>query len=155
MLQHEGNTAARALADCIRYLAQRAHSRKELIDKLKKKGYGSDTIEATLSRLETLGLIDDQAFGRSCMASLARRRPEGRLKTRQRLLQKGLDDGAVEELLGELDEKALCRSAAEKKMRSLSGASETKRKKLETFLRNRGFDWHTIRETVEQLMADH
>jgi len=33
-------------------------------------------------------------------------------------------------------------------MRSLSGTPEARRKKLETFLRNRGFDWSSISETL-------
>jgi SOS response regulatory protein OraA/RecX len=38
-------------------------------------------------------------------------------------------------------------------MRTLSGTPEAKRKKLLTFLRNRGFDWHAINQALKKLGA--
>ena len=138
-----------AVRDGIRLLGLRAHGRAELSTKLKKKGFDTTTIEAAVAKLESLGLIDDRSFAAGCMESLSRKRPEGKGKARARLLQKGLSEEVVDEMLAGYDATAMCLAAAEKKMRTLSGQPETKRKKLETFLRNRGFDWQTIKETMD------
>jgi len=60
-------------------------------------------------------------------------------------------EGLADEVLNNYDATSLCEAAAEKKMRSLSGTPEIVRKKLETFLRNRGFDWSAIRQTLSKL----
>ncbi len=134
----------------IRLLGMRAHGRSELSSKLRKKGYVSTTVDAAIARLESLGLVDDRAFAAGWVESLSKRRPEGKAKARMRLLQKGIPEELTEEALREYDSPAMCCAAAEKKMRSLTGTPETKRKKLETFLRNRGFDWESIKQAVAQ-----
>jgi regulatory protein len=143
-----------ALDLAIRLLAGRAHGRAELESKLKKRGFDPEAISKALERLDQLGLTDDSAFAQSCMAGMARRRPEGRLKTRARLKQKGLPDKIIDEAISGYDQATLCRAAAEKKLRTLSGPPELQKKKLITFLKNRGFDWETIRQTLHALTGD-
>ncbi|NTW51893.1 MAG: recombination regulator RecX [Chlorobiaceae bacterium] len=140
-----------ALNQAVRLLAVRAHSRAELEGKLKGRGYEPEAILKAMERLEQLKLIDDRTFAGNCMESLARRRPEGRIKTQARLKQKGLSEEIVDEIMVGYDQLKLCTTAAEKKMRSLSGTPEAKRKKLLTFLKNRGFDWPTISQTLSKL----
>jgi len=147
-------TVQDAVRDSIKLLGPRAHSRAELVAKLRKKGFESDTIDEAILKLESLGLIDDRSFAAGCVESLARRRPEGQRMAKVRLMRKGLSEEVIEEALRNYDAPGMCLAAAEKKMRSLSGTPETKQKKLITFLRNRGFDWSTIRETVEKLTGD-
>lgn len=142
-----------ALNVALRLLSGRAHSRSELESKLKSRGIAPEAISKAMERLEELKLIDDRAFAGNCMESLAKRRPEGRIKTQARLKQKGLSEEIVDEMMGGYDQFKLCSAAAEKKMRSLSGTPEAKRKKLLTFLKNRGFDWQTISQTLSQLGA--
>jgi regulatory protein len=138
-----------ALDLAIRLLAGRSHGRAELEAKLKKKGFETGAISKALERLEELGLTDDRAFAQSCISGMARRRPEGRLKTRARLKQKGLPDNIIDEAITTCDQATLCRAAAEKKLRTLSGPPEQKKKKLISFLKNRGFDWESIREVLK------
>lgn len=143
-----------ALELAVRLLAGRAHSRHEIESKLRKKGFDTATIASVTERLDQLRLLDDHAFAGSYVAGLSRRRPEGRLRTRARLKQKGLSDEIIDETLSSSDQKALCLSAAEKKLRSLSGPPDAIKKKLTTFLINRGFDWETIRETVKKVTSE-
>jgi regulatory protein len=142
-----------ALNQALRLLAGRAHGRSELEAKLKSRGFAPEAISKTIEKLEQLKLIDDRVFAGNCIESMARRRPEGRIKTKARLKQKGLSEEIVDEMMGSYDQMKLCTSAAEKKMRSLSGTPEAKKKKLLTFLRNRGFDWQTINQALAMLGA--
>jgi regulatory protein len=143
-----------ALELAVRLIAARSHSRHELKEKLEKRGFDSESITRTLERLDQLRLLDDRAYAGSCMTSMARRRPEGKLKSRARLKQKGLSDEIIDEAISGSDQAALCLSAAEKKMRILSGSPELKKKKLIAFLQYRGFDWETIQETVKIVTSD-
>lgn len=145
------NDRKAALELAVRLLADRAHSRHEIESKLRKKGFDTETIVAVTARLDQLSLIDDRAFAGAYTTSLARRRPEGKHKTKARLRQKGLSDEIIDETLSSSDQQALCLAAAEKKRRTLSGPPEVIKKKLTTFLINRGFDWDTIRETVKKV----
>ncbi|HHE31476.1 MAG TPA: recombination regulator RecX [Chlorobaculum parvum] len=137
------------LDHAMRLLTARDHGRTELETKLQKKGFDPVAVASALERLDQLDLLDDHAFAKNCVTGMARRRPEGKFKTRSRLRQKGLSDEVIEEALAKCDQSELCRNAAERKLRTLKGPPETVRKKLTTFLRNRGFDWETIRDTVE------
>jgi len=67
------------------------------------------------------------------------------------LRKKGVPDVVINELLQEYDSVSLCHQAAEKKINALHGATEQeKRKKLETFLRNRGFGWQEIQGVLKR-----
>jgi regulatory protein len=138
----------------VRLLAGRAHSRRELEAKLRKKGFTHEATSQALNRLDQLRLIDDRAYAESFTNGLCHRRPEGARKVRARLKQKGLADDIIDETLAASDQSFLCRSAAEKKWRTISGPPETKKKKLIAFLQYRGFDWDTIRETVREVTSD-
>ncbi len=144
-------TDQEALRDAIRLLGNRAHSRSELAAKLSRKGVDTLTAQRVLDHLAASGLLDDRAFAKQYVESMTRRKPESKAMLRSRLLQKGVAADAVAAALEHYDAGSSCLQAAEKKMRSLSGTHEVKRKKLETFLRNRGFDWQTIRETICRL----
>jgi len=143
-----------ALDHAFLLLAGRAHGRAELEAKLKKKKFEAEAISKALERLDELGLTDDRAFAQSCMTSMARRRPEGKLKTRARLRQKGLPDKIIDEAITGYSQTELCHAAAAKKLRTLTGPAELKKKKLIAFLKNRGFDWETIRDTMELVIGE-
>jgi regulatory protein len=140
-----------AVSEAIRLLGLRAHSRGELAAKLKKKGFDAHSIDGAMGKLDSLGLIDDRGYAAGCLESMSKRRPAGKGVAKMRLLRKGVPEELADEALKEYDSEAMCLAAAQKKMRSLPGTPETKRKKVETFLRNRGFDWHTIRESLSKL----
>ena len=41
-------------------LSRRDHFRRELVDKLRRKGFPSDEVEAAIARCQDLGLVDDE-----------------------------------------------------------------------------------------------
>jgi regulatory protein len=135
----------------IRLIGMRDHSRAEIESKLRRKGCAPADILNALQKLERAGLLDDLAYGRNCLESITRHKPTGKMKLRTVLLGKGLPEEVVGELLRDFNGYAPCRAAAEKKLRMLHGTPEEKRKALETFLRNRGFDWNTIGRTLSEL----
>lgn len=141
-----------AFAFALKLLGMRSHSRDELERKLRQKGFNEDISAPVIAKLAAKGLLDDRKFAIELLESRAKRKPSGKLKLGAELRKKGVAESVIDELLGEVDSNELCMKAAEKKFSALHGnSSAARKKKLESFLRNRGFAWHEIREALERL----
>lgn len=139
------------MAFAIKLLGLRSHSYEELERKLLRKGYTTECIEPVLEKLTTQGMLDDRMFGMELIRSRSRRKPSGKIKIRAELRKKGVSETIIGELLKEYESGELCHRAAEKKFSSLHGATEIDRKKkLETFLHNRGFEWQEIQVVLKR-----
>ncbi len=138
-------TSTSAIAFALKLLGLRSHSREELERKLLKKGYTPESIEPVLEKLTKQGLLDDRMFSMELIRSKSRQKPAGKVKMRAELRKRGVSETIIGELLKEYESGELCHRAAEKKFGSLHGVTETeKKKKLEIFLHNRGFEWQEI-----------
>jgi regulatory protein len=125
------------------YLGRRAHTRRELTQKLGRKGYDAQEIERVLSDLARLGYVDDartaQALVRSRTAG-----GRGRRAIASDLAARGVTGetaaGALAGLHPEDEEDAL-RAALAKKNRSLPArlTGRERSKKLFDHLVRRGF----------------
>jgi regulatory protein len=71
-------------------LAVRQRSRRELERRLVQAGFERDDVEGELSRLETVGLIDDEAFARALVEGKMGSRGESRRVVAGRLAQAGV-----------------------------------------------------------------
>jgi len=148
------NNQPSAMTFSLKLLGLRNHSRKELERKLRKKGYDAESIEAVLEKLAQQGVLDDRIFSLELIRSRSRRKPAGKLKIGVELRKKGVSEAIISELLKEYDSAALCYRAAEKKIGLLHNATDADRKrKLEVFLNNRGFEWQEIQTVLKQLCA--
>ena len=142
-------TSSSAMTFALKLLGLRSHSHQELETKLHKKGYSSESIELVLEKLTKRGLLDDRMFSMELIRSKSRQKPAGKIKMRAELRKRGVSEAIIGELLKEYRSDELCLHAAEKKFSSLHGATETDRKKkLEVFLRNRGFTWQEIQAAL-------
>ena len=139
------NTTSHAMSFALKLLGLRSHSREELERKLLKKGYTTESIEPVMEKLTKKGVLNDRMFSMELIRSKSRQKPAGKIKMRAELRKRGVSDTIIDELLKEYESGALCQRAAEKKFGSLHGVTETeKKKKLEIFLHNRGFEWQEI-----------
>jgi len=139
----------------LKLLGLRSHSRKELRQKLLKKGYTVESIEAVLEKLTLQGVLDDLMFGRELIKSRSRRKPSGKVKMHAELRKKGVPEIVIGDLLKEYGSADLCFRAAEKKLGSLHGTTdECRKKKLAVFLNNRGFEWQDIQKAVKHFFQE-
>ena len=109
-------------------LTGQARSRKELADKLAAKNVPGDVATRLLDRFEEVGLVDDDAFARSWIASRQPGKGLARRALAQELRRKGVDDEVAREALDEIDpadEEAAARALVRKKLRSLSRVDDT------------------------------
>ncbi len=84
------------------YLSMREHNRKELILKLKTKGYEPDLIDSVLDSLEEDGSLSEDRYVRSFIRSSNKRHPEGELLMARRLVAKGADRETANRVLSEV-----------------------------------------------------
>jgi regulatory protein len=109
-------------------LTGQARSRKELSDKLAAKNVPTDVATRLLDRFEEVGLVNDDAFARSWIASRQPGKGLARRALAQELRRKGIDDEIAREALDEIDpadEESAARSLVRKKLRSLSRVDDT------------------------------
>ena len=140
----------------LRYLSRRAHSRKELFDKLRNKGHRNDLIDRILDEFVDRGYIDDAAFTRMFIDEEIRLKSSGPLLIRSKLMQRGIQAGIIEQMLTDLysmgEQIANCRKLAKKKYRAdLSGIDEKQRSGLISYLKTKGFHWEHISAAVPEL----
>jgi regulatory protein len=135
-------------------LARRAHTRRELQQKLRKKGFEAQEIGSVLDGLAERGLVDDRKTASSIVRTQsARGRGRGRLASE--LSAKGVsreDAAAALDELDPADESASLTRLLARKDRSLS-ASLTPRarsKKLFDHLVRRGYSPGAVLEALRK-----
>ena len=109
-------------------LTGQARSRKELSDKLASRNVPDEIATALLDRFEEVGLVDDEAFARSWIASRQPGKGLARRALAQELRRKGIDDEVARDALDEVDpadEEAAARALVRKKLRTLSRVNDT------------------------------
>lgn len=147
---------------CLRLIAARPRSEKEIKDYLFKKlpkkhpilvSARESLIKETVNKLKKRNFLDDQVFATWWVEQRATFRPRGKLALKIELRQKGISAEIAEEIIEKMvDESALAKKAAQKKLKSLKKlAPKEFREKMAAFLSRQGFSWEIIKATLEDL----
>ena len=129
-------------------------SRKELEDRLRRKGIPPAAAATVLDRLTEVGLVDDRAYAAAFVASRQRTKPRGTRALAMELRQKGIADAIVQEVLADVadaeDPVDAATRAVAPKLRSLRGKPRDEvRRKAEQFLLRRGFGYDVARSVLD------
>jgi regulatory protein len=150
----EQGSIEEAYGRALNYLSYRPRSQAEVTAYLQRRGAPQSQIAAVISRLERIGLIDDEAFAQFWVENRERFRPRGLRALRFELHSKGIDDQAIDQALAAVDASASAYEAASKKARQLRNADkEAFYRKLVDYLARRGFDYEVAREATERHWA--
>lgn len=84
-------------------LARRDHSKKELLRKLRQRGFSSDLAEATIDEMEDRGYQDDRRFAESWVRSAMRKSGRGRRYLIATLTERGVETEIAEEVTDEYE----------------------------------------------------
>ena len=125
-------------------------SRKELTDKLSRKGIDPDTAEETADWLESLGAVDDVAYAGAIARHYAAS-GYGPGRVRQELQKRGVSRELWDDALSQLPDSA---DAIDRFLqKKLSGRTPDRAtlKKLSDALLRRGFSWSDIRPALNRL----
>ncbi|MGU3433399.1 regulatory protein RecX [Actinomycetes bacterium M1A6_2h] len=152
----------------MRYLTDRARSRKELADKLTTKGFAPDIIERVLDRLTDIRLIDDVEFAQQWVNSRHTYSGRGKRAIGMELRTKGISQDIAAEALDAIDgddERDRARELVVKKIRTLARSANlttTDRaerdkivRKLVSMLARRGFAQGMAFEVVKTELEAH
>lgn len=151
-----------AKAQALRYLTHRLRSENELRAKLIEKEYQPGTIDAVITYLHGIGLINDLVFARALVHDLQLRKPSGRRLLHLKLRSKGIVPSIIETVLNEYsqacDEYGLAMDEAKRVLRryqsSRKAVDEQKQQlRVAQRLARRGFSWGIIVPVVRQLFS--
>ena len=138
-----------ALDKALRSLALRAHSEKEIMEKLMHAGYDEREIAKAMAKLIEYNLLDDAEFAAQWAASRARR-GLGQYRIAQELRQKGIDPETAGNAMGQIDEEVLLKNATELAEKHLRRGGDTARRRAFDALIRRGFGYALAKDAVEQ-----
>ena len=142
---------ARAMAAGM--LGRRALSKKEIKDRLAKKGTSEEDAEETVEWLENIGAVDDAAYARM-LARYYGSRGYGYARVRQELQKRGVPRELWEEAFEELPEsEAVIETIVEKKLQGKEPTVENI-KKLADMLLRRGFGWNEVQNVLRRYRED-
>lgn len=134
----------------LRLLSRREHSRKELEEKLRRRGFGLAEISEALSELESQGWLDNRRSAQHLAKELLGRRGYGLARAVRELRERGFGPDEIEHALegfaGEEAELERARSAATRLL-----CSERKDfRRVARFLERRGFGAQVILEVLRE-----
>ena len=149
--------AAKAWHKALRLLEYRPRSKKEIVRRLETAGFAEDIIEETLTRLEQAGLVDDLEFSKSWVSHRLTENAIGKTRIRWELRQKGVPTEVIEEAvsaIGTDTEYQLAMDTAKRRWeRDKDLDLNSKRRRLASYLRRRGFDWDVITKVMNELVG--
>ncbi len=143
-------------------LTGQARSRKELADKLAKRGVPDELAGELLDRFTEVGLIDDAAYARQWVESRHRSRGLAPRALAQELRRKGIDDEDSKTALEQIDEsdqRAAARALVDKKLRSMRGLDhQVATRRLAGLLARKGYAaglaYSVVREALGEAEDD-
>jgi regulatory protein len=146
-----GRTGSSTRKIALDILARREHSVAELREKLQSREFPAEDIEQTLSALIGDGLLSEQRFIDSFLASYTRR-GHGPLWLRAELERRGIDAARISAALAgqAVDWASQARTVREKRFGPDQPADYKDRARQSRFLQYRGFTSEHIRQTFSR-----
>jgi regulatory protein len=152
----------------LRFLSFRPRSEKEVRDRLKIKYQKSNiknltlVIDKVIQKLKEQGFINDEEFTKWWIEQRTKVRPKAIRVITLELKQKGISNEIIESLLSKdvpLEEQVsndleLANKLIEKRIERLRNSSKQEiYQKLGSYLSRRGFDWETIKQSIDELFS--
>lgn len=142
-----------SLDKALRFLGMRAHSEKEIIDKLTKAQFDAHDIAATMSFLAEYGLIDDAIFAKAWAESRAKK-GLGPYRIDQELQQKGIPSELRDAVLSEIDENESLHSAIAIAKKYIERGDENAKRRAFDAICRRGHTYATARQAIAQAIEE-
>ena len=141
-----------AKAKAMQFLTASDRSKKELIDRLTRAGFGPEETEEAVAYVSSFGYLDDRRYAQN----LVRRRIHS--KSRQQIFmelrEKGIDQDTADEAWEEIcreeeyDEERMVREAAAKRYPDGIPDDIREKRKLFAYLARRGFSYDIISHVI-------
>jgi regulatory protein len=144
----------------VRALMRRAHSIHEMRQALERRCDDAALVRAELDRLKDQRVLDDARYALDFARNRAATRRQGRMRITQELRRRGVPDrhieAALEEVFAANDESALLRQRLERKLRSIRGPLDQRRRaSLYGSLLRAGFSPDMVRKAITAATRGH
>lgn len=147
---------------CLAMLTDRARTKHELADALRRREVPDEAAAAVLDRFDEVGLIDDAAFAGQWVRSRQRTRGLARRALAVELRRKGVDDEVAAAALAEVDpaaEEERARELVARKLRTVSADTPEQRataaRRLVGMLARKGYPGGIAYSVVREALAAH
>ncbi len=152
-MSEAGPAGARDAA--LRLLARREHTRRELAQKLARRGFAPDEVEPALEALADEGLLDETRFAEVFVRSRVER-GQGPVRIAQELRQRGVPDEVIDPALAAADVDWHEQARAVRRRRFGDAAPEGRKELLRQaqFLQRRGFTAEQVRAAAAAVDED-
>ena len=138
-------------------LGRRAYTRKEIHEKLDKRGFKRGVIEKAIAILERIHVIDDRDFARRFVEEKLRLKPAGKPVLTRDLHRRGVEASVIEEVLAEAFGKINLEAVAfrllcSRRSRYLQLGREKAWNRMYSFLARRGFSLDVARSVTARAL---
>jgi regulatory protein len=144
--------------DALRLLGVRERSRRELEERLLRKGYPPERVRELLDDFIERGWIDDERFARLFVRERLRRRPRSFRLLDAELAARGVAPEirrrVLEEARAQVSEQELLARLIRARWPLVSGLGEKGRQRLARWLEARGFASGRVREALESFLRE-
>jgi regulatory protein len=147
--------SAKAYERVIRLLTRRAHSRAELLRKLKDRGVQAEYAREAVDRAGREGYVNDLEFARLFAQQARDLKGWAPLRLKQALAQRGVAtdhvEQAIEDTYSDVELLDLALAQARKRAARLQGDVESRRRRLAGYLQRRGFPAAVVRAATDDV----
>jgi len=145
----------RCLNAAAHYLSYRPRSEFELRERLHRRGFDGDSVEAVLTKLKEQGVVDDMEFAQFWKDNRESFSPRSQWLTKLELRRKGVADDIIDQVTDAIDDDNSAYRVALSKARSLPLSDRQGfRRRLGDYLKRRGFGYGVINHTVERVWQE-
>ncbi|UCC18057.1 MAG: RecX family transcriptional regulator [Dehalococcoidales bacterium] len=146
------NDYRRCYDAAVLFISYRPRSEPELRERLHRRNFPAESIDAVVTRMKEQGLVDDTAFAQFWTENRDSFSPRSRWLTGMELRRKGVSEAIIQRTVGTLDDDDSAYRAAYKKARNLPRSDyQSFRRRLGEHLQRRGFGYGVINDTVKRL----
>jgi regulatory protein len=153
-----GDPESVARAICLRLLSQRARTRAELAEALRRRGVPDEAADAVLTRYVEVGLIDDESLAHNVALAQHQERGLAARAVAVKLRRRGLPERVVESALAQIgqdSEREAARRLVARKLPALRGLPEQAQvRRLVGMLARRGYSSGVAGDVVREVLAD-
>ena len=148
----DGINVHKARQYALKLLSYRGRSEKELVERLRRKGFTEPLVSSTINYLKHAGLIDDRALAEFLKTKALTTKLLGQKGARRFLLDRGIPREIVDLELSHNENEDIenAKILVEKKLKTLRNcSSETAKRRLYNLLFRRGYSFDTIKKTLK------
>ncbi len=134
------------------YICKYVPSQKQMTHKLYDKKYTKRVVDYVIEKCKSYGYIDDEKYAQSYV--FQNRKLKGKIKLKQELMLKGINQKIIDEVLQDYDEEDGCLILARKKALNKDLDDPKVYAQLVRFLQYRGYDWEQIKSAIDKVRAN-